>query len=763
MDVNAALEVTLRIAEDAGVARTAELARGGVPLPRGTLYDVDRVRLRDDLGVDTPLQATVRELWDDGSIRWLAVGILADVPRQDAAEYTLAVDVPRAPDHEFRASATECAKGVEVDTGAVSFLVRRAPLDPLVGFPGVAGFRILTRGHDDTECRADLDSDVTLRVLEQGPLIVRVLATGRYRARDGATLLDFEVELEAVAGGAEVTLDCRLVNRERAPSSSISEWRAELELTRPESACCGVFDAIHETRSPLALRQDGSGHLRGIFAVSTVDSAVGDWDDAVDPAYRDRWEWAELQGRHGSNWVDVRCAAGDRVAVAVPRFVDDQPSELRFDAGGVTIGLWPAGAGALELTQGMAATRRIALSAHDGEGIDASRFAARMATPLLVATGEWPLASGVVAHLLPCRAQHHPGLESYIREELFSWCLVGQATGFLDRGDCMQVPLGPRAGFTANNEHDALLALCLHYLRSGERAYFDSAESYADHLADVDVVHHSERNRFETGGVRAHGRNHVHYVPARTAAGAVETSVDTGHMWVEGLLLFSAISGRDRYAEVARGIGDCLLRLEEIGWTRPEPGPRNSGWPLVALSALYAAGRDERYLVGARRIAQSALAAQGADGRWTMRLGFWDGYCAWQNCVLLTGLARLLSVDPDPSPAVEASFRTGADALLELGRYEDGGFIYLDRFDYRWVSRTGLIREALAAAYELTGEERFLAAGLEGGSAWYRPSGGVATSNDIAEWRGHLPFLGALERAGLLQDLDSARVPAQGV
>jgi hypothetical protein len=128
--------------------------------------------------------------------------------------------------------------------------------------------------------------------------------------------------------------------------------------------------------------------------------------------------------------------------------------------------------------------------------------------------------------------------------------------------------------------------------------------------------------------------------------------------------------------------------------------------------------------------------------------------------VLLTGLARLLAVDPEPKAILEASFRAGAEALLDLGRYEDGGFVYLDRYDYRWVSRTGLIREALAAAYDVTGEERYLHAGIEGGDAWYRPSGGVATSNDVAEWRGHLPFLGALDRAGLLQDLRSASVPA---
>ena len=142
-----------------------------------------------------------------------------------------------------------------------------------------------------------------------------------------------------------------------------------------------------------------------------------------------------------------------------------------------------------------------------------------------------------------------------------------------------------------------------------------------------------------------------------------------------------------------------------------------------------------------------------------MRIGFHDGYCAWQNAVLLIGLARLLAVDEDL--AVERAFRAGCEALLELGRYDDGGFIYLDRFDYRWVSRQAHLREALAAAHALTDDERYLTAGLEGGAAaWLRPRGqGPALSNDVAEWRGHLPFLHELDRAGLLRDLAPDELP----
>jgi hypothetical protein len=750
--MSASEQVVLHVRDEIGVARVAELARGGVALAPGVLSDPMDVRIGERL-----VQSRALEWWPDGSIRWLGVSFLADAPRQGVAEYLLELG-ERGHDTGPRVTATETPDGIAIDTGAVSFVVRRSPFDPLSGFPGVKGFELTTRRGDGPEHAAGLDPHVRLRVVEAGPVVVRILGSGTYCSRDGAGLLDFEVEVEAVAGSDEISLDCRFVNREAGISTTIDEWAARIACAGSRAACVGVFDVIHATSAPFALRQGGDGHAKGIFVLAEIDAPGAEWIDASEASYRERWEWSELSGRPAKGWIDVELASG-RLAVAVPRFFDDNPSAIAYDGERVEVGLWPAVEGPLELTQGVAGTRRVVVRSHADGPVGASRFAERVESSLVVETPDVAFATGAVTGVMPRQASRQPNLESYIRSELFSWCLVGQVTGLLDRGDCSQVSLGPRAGFTANNEHDAILALCLHYLRSGERAYLASAESYADHVVDVDVIHASDRNTFEAGGMRAHGRNHVHYVPARTPDGDVETSIDTGHMWVEGLLLLGALANRRRYVDAAIGIGECLLRLEAIGWTRPEPGPRNSGWPLIALSALYRSTLDERFLAAAHRIAESARVAQGADGRWTMRVGFWDGYCAWQNAVLLTGLARLIAVDPQPSSALDASFRAGAEALLELGRYDDGGFIYLDRFDYRWVSRPGLIREALAAAYDITGEERYLHAGLEGGSAWYRPSGGVTTSNDVAEWRGHLPFLAALERAGLLEDLSSATVP----
>lgn len=746
------MTLSLTVREELGIDRRAELVEGGVPFPEGKVHDSGQLRLRDLGGEPVAFQPSVLERWPDGSLRWVSLAFLGDVGAQSETSYRLDVDEPAAPTAPGSpVSVSESETGVRISTGEVTFVVRRTPFDPLGGLAGVEGTDLrVTRA--DGRAYSAAAAVTELSIIEAGPVVARVLARGSHGDGEGGSFLGFEVEIEAVAGSAEIALAYRIVNREPGRRTGVAAWDLVLRLAESATAAtCGVFDAVHRTTEPFTIRHRGDGYGRGIFPVSELASG-SDWEDASDPVYRHRWEWSELSGRYASNWVSVELAGEDSISVVVPQFGDTHPSDLGFAADSVLAGFWPADAGVLELTQGMAPCGRLVVRA--GRGGDApQRFAGRRELRLVPDPAGRPWETGAVPPLLARDPERFPRLESHVREELFSWYLGGQASGLLDRGDCFQVKTGPRAGFTANNEHDALYALCLHYLRSGERAYLESAEAYGDHLVDVDRIHHSDQNAFETGGLRAHGVGHVHYVPARTPDGATETSIDTGHMWVEGLLLLAALTGRRRYQDAACATGDCLLGLVDLGWTRPEPGPRNSGWPLVALSALYRSTLDRRYLDGARRVARQALEAQGEDGRWTMRVGFHDGYCAWQNAVLLVGLARLLAVDEDP--AVERGFRSGCEALLELGRYDDGGFIYLDRFDYRWVSRQAHIREALAAAHALTDDERYLAAGLEGGAAaWLRPRGqGPALSNDIAEWRGHLPFLHELDGAGLLRDL----------
>lgn len=737
-------EIRLVVREEVGVARHAEIVRCGVPLPSGVLRDPGAAVVQDERGVGLPCQVLRAETDGQGWVRWLTLAFPVTLRPLGTACFT--VGALGALKHEAvgtSASVQRSDEGIEFSTGLVGATVTTAPFSINSADLAVVSSAVVLTGPGGERFTAHAPAD-GVTVLHDGPLVAQVALNGRYEGSAGSSWA-FRGRVTAFAGAPSLDLEVVLVNDADPPESEVSSWTVELETPPVQAGVCGVFAAAHRSPAPFEVRHRGEGHPRGIFATSQV--VGGDaWADASEPGYLDRWEWSELHGRMASNWVTAE-GAGLALTVAAARFAENHPSGFSVHKSGVSVQLWPADPGELRLTQGAAKTRVLRLtqgmSTRAGQALD-SRI---VAVPLGAEQ------SGSTPAFLPYLPEDYPNLEAHIREELSSWYQSGQSLGFHDFGDSVQgITRGPRTGYSANNEHDALLALTLHYLRSGERAYFDSAEAYADHLCDMDLIHHSTIWPGEVGGLRAHGRAHVHYVDARTPSGPVRTSIDTGHLWTEGLVLFGQVAGDQRCLDAARQVADCIVGLAGIGWTRPEPGPRNSGWPLMALTAVAKATQEDVYLDAARFTAEAALAAQAPDGRWLMRLGLVDDYCAWQNAVLLIGLHRLMQVED--SSELRKAFVAGSRALLDLGRNRDGTFIYLNRYDYRWANRSALVRESLGLAFEETSDDRFLRAGLAGGARWYRPrGGGPALSNDVAEWRGHLPFLARAHEAGLLVDL----------
>jgi hypothetical protein len=745
----------LRVTEEVGIARSGEVVRCGVALPPGAVRDAAELEVRVG-GSPVPHQVLTTRA-DRSGLRWAAIALPLSVGALGTVEAEVVRRRPAVSDRTSVSSAP--AAGVErlgdgsvrLSTGATSAVLHVSPFR----LEGAASAGVVLVDRDGVRHPAFADH---LEVVQPGPLLAQVLLAGRYAARpvgeeDAAQLSSwaFRATVTAVAGAAGLDLDVALVVDTDPPEDEIRSWAVEVATPEVASGTCGVFATAHRSPTPFTVSHRGEGHPRGIFATSQVVGGT-DWVDASDEGYLDRWEWSELHGRQAANWVVARWGTAERdaVTVAVQRFAEHHPSDLAVLPAGVAARFWPEDAGPLRMTQGAARTRRVRLV----EG--SSTRAGMVVDSPLVPHQVDALGTGATPRILPYLPAQYPNLESHIREELSGWYQSGQSLGFHDFGDSMQgIERGPRTGYSANNEHDALLALTMHWLRTGERAYHDSAQAYADHLCDVDLIHHSTVWAGEVGGLRAHGRAHVHYVDARTPDGPVRTSIDTGHLWTDGLVLFGQLTGEQRYLDAAVQVADCVVGLTRIGWTRPEPGPRNSGWPLQVLTSVGRATGDSRYVDAAVQTAKSALAAQARDGRWLMRLGLVDDYCAWQNAVLLVGLARLLELED--SAEVRAAFLAGSRALLDLGRNPDGTFVYLQRFDYRWANRSAFVREALALAFDATGNEEFLRAGLAGGDRWYRPRGArPALSNDIAEWRGHLPFLARAHDVGLLRDMTDA-------
>lgn len=742
----------MRIVEEVGAARAAEPLRVGIPSPEGGITDPSRLRLRDQDGDPVPHQVLAVHRGPNGGIAWLDICCVLSLSASGATDLSVEFDSDdeNPPPKDGRTDRQAAGVQVSHSEGVVRILNRGEEISIEMSPFAVSMPAKLSRAmasivdHDGVQLTANAES---ARIIHEGPLFAEVHFEGTYSLPGARSPWGFEARVRVSAGSDELDLDIRIVNLGDRSTSELREWSVRCEVDSVRAVRCGAFDNVHEADPPVRLLHRGKSHARGIFAVSEVEGGEN-WRFVGEPDYLLRWDWSELEGRHATNWMSVHTGTG-AVTVAAKQFTENFPADIQATSEAVVVSFWPASVEPLVLSQGAAKTRSIRLVPRDDPlaGIRAN-------TPILAHVEDRrEVAWAPGPRTLPYLPERYPNLEAHIREELFSWYNSGQSMGFYDYGDSVQgITTGPRTGYSANNEHDAIYALLLHFMRSGERAYLDSAIAYADHVRDIDFIHHSSVFAGEVNGLRAHGRNHIHYVSARTLDGPVRTSIDTGHVWTEGLVLLSQVLGDDRYLRTAMQVADGLLHLHRLGWTRPQPAPRNSGWPLIALSAVAGATGESTYLDVAKQIAHGAMKAQSADGRWLNRIGLADDYCAWQNAVLLVGIGRLLEQEPDSE--LEKGLLHGLASLVDSGRNPDGTFIYMTRFEYRWANRAGQVREALALGYQLTGDPKYLHAGLAGGSRWYRPRGSsAALSNDIAEWRGHLPFLAQAHKAGLLNDL----------
>ena len=116
--------------------RPGEYAQVAAPFPEGTLREAEGVVVRDGDRL-CPAQSRVTARWPDGSIRWLLLRFLVDLPAN--APKTCAIDAGggASPAPESPVRVEESGKeGVAVDTGA---------LQVRLGGPGEPGLRGLPR------------------------------------------------------------------------------------------------------------------------------------------------------------------------------------------------------------------------------------------------------------------------------------------------------------------------------------------------------------------------------------------------------------------------------------------------------------------------------------------------------------------------------------------------------------------------------------------------------------------------------------------
>ncbi len=184
--------IPLTVRETAGIGRTGEVLRSGIPLPRALgLRDPAGLVVVDPSGQPVPAEFRVLARWNAGRddtaapVQWLLVAFPATVPARGSAVYTLVTDGSAGknplPSHPLRLSRE--GRQVVVDTGAAVFRLGGRP-DALLDEVLLPNGRRLTAGAGLTLRQAGREGGHStlrdVRVESAGPLSAVVLVDGAY-------------------------------------------------------------------------------------------------------------------------------------------------------------------------------------------------------------------------------------------------------------------------------------------------------------------------------------------------------------------------------------------------------------------------------------------------------------------------------------------------------------------------------------------------------------------------------------------------------
>jgi hypothetical protein len=703
--------------------RRAEHCSVALPFPKGVCRDSMRLRILDGTR-ELPVQTKVTSRYDDGSVRYLFARFTADLPGNQRKDFDAELVPGPAPAAEglrvsrsgSRTVIDGCEGGLQIELAdnGTQLLASLRDGGRLYSADRFAGPFLKDGGGQSYALRFS-----EWRTLEAGPLVAVLRCEGDLLP-DGeadAALPDehprFEAGLTVYAGKPWVEISFRLINTTSAPLHA-----ASLVFSLLPDGKAGAGDAsdtvyrttgVKELPKIEAQLQDsdvrccvGRSNYKTDFLVSggaPVESVI-DTDYLL---YEANEHFTEVF--FGTFFADRTDRQGG-VCATVFQAQQNYPKAVWSDAGGISVMLVPENVEQVVLQSGMSREQRFLLHFHDAQTplaeIDNRSLLYQMPDKPWIDPDQFRDAG-----VSPDIFVRPEDADAAVEMSLISHCDAhSRSFGMLNFGDA------PDPGYTGqgrgkgmyvwtNNEYDFPHACALLYMRTGERRFLDYMIASASHWMDVDVCHYSS-DPLLYGGQWEHSRCHV-----------LDSAIVCSHQWVEGLLDYYHFTGDERALDTALGIGANVLRLLD---TPPyqvsgENNARETGWALRSLTALYIETGDRKWLEKAEWII-------GHFREWTRMYGSWVSpytdntliHVTFMIAVAMGSLYRYYKVFPGEE--LREMLLAAADDLVDNCMLPTGLFFYKELPSLNRLGNNTLILEAMTIAYDLTGDLRYLRAGL---------------------------------------------------
>ncbi len=676
----------------------------GFPLPKGCLYDTKNIAIYKD-DIPLPCQARATSLYDDGSVRFLFLRFLTDIPADkgitlrcfyedtnNAAMTPLSpIQVTKLTDG-YRISTTSDTDGIpfsfEVRDDSDAIFDRIDTGHEIYGRDRLRGPILIREG-------ATEPYSVSLgkwEPVEQGPVCAILKASGRHISKKDAEEYGIEVRLTAYAGKPWVEVSYRIINTSDEPLKPVS---LIYTIERPSSSEYDTGDChIRTCVASSNYKTDYMISEKGEHLTRLIDG-----DSLLSEANE---HFAEVF--YGTFFADHKDDKGG-VCATVYQAHQNYPKAVSSDRNGIQIMLIPECDDKVILKSGMAREQRFLLHFHDADTTLESLNDRSIVYQMPYRPYVSPLVhreSGVWPDIFTDNAD--PNVEQNLIARADGHCRAYGMLNFGDSYDANYTAQGRGKGklVWCNNEYDYPHSCALMYVRTGFRRFLDYNIASCSHWMDVDVCHY-HRDPLYIGGQWEHTAEHV-----------TDGVMVCSHEWVEGLLDYYHFTGDERGLSTAIGIGHNVQRLLDTPmYQKPgEINARETGWALRTLTALYVETLDESWLQKCRKILDDFKIWEDMYGHWLapytdntlIRVGF-------MISVAIGSLMRYYRHFPDKE--LKSMMLRAVDDMIENCYVKEWGlFYYKELPSLNRLGNNTLLLEALAIAYDLSGDKRYLEYGI---------------------------------------------------
>lgn len=670
------------------VERYGELCSIAVPFPKGRLCNIDDIVILNE-GIVYPSQAKATSFWEDGSIRWLFIYFLADLPSNASSIYYLSYEGV-IKDKYIGTRTISCIKdgqGYTIDTGALKITfesgrfggIKEAVAYGVKYYSGNFAVPELT----DMSGRSSMLEFSDFNVIEEGPVCVRlqseaVHSIGKY---------DYRVRflVTAWAGSPIIDISYRLFNTSPEELNIKSLTIPYHSIEKAERTCAAVSNymtsyEIGENGEPVEKLIDG-------------EYLLYEANEHVPEVF------------YGTLFTDCMSERGG-VAATIYQAQQNYPKAVYADENGFIISLVPDSSKGITMPSGTSREQRFMLHFHDAftslEEINNKSLIYQMPDKPVLEPDIYKEADVFINVFVDYKL-------SYVERGLiYKADSHARCFGMMNYGDSpddtyTSKSLGEGELVWTNNEYDFPHAASLQYARTGIRRFLDYALVAARHLIDVDICHYSN-DPFLIGGQWEHSKRHV-----------IDSKIACSHQWVEGLLDYYHFTGDKEGLDAAIGIGENILKLLDtsVFSQKGEINAIETGWALRSLTALYIETYDNKFIDRCDYIV-------GHFEEWEKDYGYWlSPYTdntsirvVFMISIAVGSLMRYYKISKNHG--IKDMIIRAVDDMIENCYIRDCEvFMYKELPSLERIGNNALVLEALVIAYELTGKTEYLRYGKE--------------------------------------------------